>query len=93
MTSLAMKTPGIDSPEAVGSEDKLGLDGCDDSEDARVVLQDSVEELVPSLAMKTPGVDSSKAVGSEDKLGLDGCGASEDTSVVCSDDVDGPSLG
>ena len=57
------------------------------------VLQDSVEELVPSLAMKTPGVDSPEAVGSEDKLGFDGCDDSDDTRVVCSDDVDGPSLG
>ena len=53
------------------------------------VLQDSVEELVPSLAMKTPGVDSLEAVGSKDKLGLDGCEESEDSRVVCSDDVDG----
>ena len=40
-----MKTPGVDSPEAVGIEDKLGFDGCDDSDDTRVVCSDDVDGL------------------------------------------------
>ena len=41
--SLAMKTPGVVSLEAVGSKDKLGLDGCEVSEDSRVVCSDDVD--------------------------------------------------
>ena len=40
--SLAMETPGVDLLEAAGSEDKLGLDGCEESEDSRVVCSDDV---------------------------------------------------
>ena len=40
--SLAMEPPCVDSLEAVGSKDKLGLDGCEESEDSRVVCSDDV---------------------------------------------------
>ena len=67
---VAMEMVGVDSSEAVGSKDKLGVDGPGESEDSEVVCSDDVDG--PSLGWVANGRELGTVLSVGAKAGADG---------------------